>query len=184
MDGGAVGASGTLEKDINLRITLKCELLLALFGVDVTMTRRDDRSLDDGSGATIAARKAEDIRARTAMANSGADALVSIHMNFFPESKYWGTQTFYSVNHPDSAVLAENLQTAARQLLAPENRREIRQADRGIYLLRHASIPAVIVECGFLSNPEEEQRLNTDAYQNAVAAAICGGIINYLRQAA
>ena len=184
MDGGAVGTAGTLEKDINLRIAQKCELLLVLLGVDVTMTRREDCSLDDGSGATIAGRKAEDIRVRVAMANSGADALVSIHMNTFPVAKYWGTQVFYSENHPDSAVLADRLQTAARQLLAPDNRRESRQAENSIYLLRHVLVPAVIVECGFLSNPEEERRLNSDEYQNAVAEAICGGIIHYLYHAA
>ena len=96
IDGGAVGYAGTLEKDLNLDIALKCELLMGLFGVDVVMTRREDVSIDDGTGATIARRKADDIKARVAIANAGADALVSIHMNSFTNPKYWGTQTFYS----------------------------------------------------------------------------------------
>lgn len=179
MDGGAVGAAGTLEKDLNLDIAMKCELLMGLFGLDVIMTRREDRSIDDGSGATIARRKADDIRARVEIANAGAEALVSIHMNAFPDPKYWGAQTFYSKNTALSADLAASLQNAARTLLAPGNAREIKAAEDGIYLLRHVRVPAVIIECGFLSNAEEEARLASEEYRKAVAAAICAGTLRY-----
>ena len=184
IDGGAVGYAGTLEKEVNLQIATKCELLLGLFGIDVAMTRREDTSLDDGTGATIARRKADDIKARVALANAGADALVSIHMNSFTDSRYWGTQTFYSGNHPRSVELAEFLQTAARTLLAPDNTREAKQAEKSIYLLQNVTIPAVIVECGFLSNPEEEAKLVTDEYQKGVAVAICAGTLQFLNQTA
>lgn len=181
IDGGTVGVSGVLERDLNLAIARKCELLLTLFGVEVVMTRHDAESLDDGTGATIAQRKAADIKMRVAIANAGADALISVHMNSFPDPQYWGTQVFYSMNDPASATLAESLQTAARKMLAPENARESKAADDRIYLLRHTTIPAVIVECGFLSNPAEEAKLCDNSYQNAVAAAICVGTLDFLR---
>lgn len=184
MDGGATGCSGVLEKDLNLQIARKCELLLVLCGISVTMTRQEDTSLDSGEGATIAARKSEDIRRRVTIANSCGDALVSVHMNSFPDPKYWGTQVFFSLNREESGELAGALQSAARELLSAENRREAKRSDSSIYLLSHAEIPAVIVECGFLSNPEEERRLRDNDYQNAVAAAVCGGILNYFSRAA
>ncbi len=180
IDGGAVGYAGTLEKNVNLDIALKCELLMGLFGVDVVMTRRKDVSIDDGTGATIARRKADDIKARVALANAGADALVSIHMNSFTDSRYWGTQTFYSKNHPESAALAEDLQNAARTFLAPDNTREAKQAEDSIYLLKNVTIPAVIIECGFLSNPDEEAKLGSEEYRKAVAVAICAGTLDFL----
>lgn len=180
IDGGAVGYAGTLEKDLNLDIALKCELLMGLFGVDVVMTRREDVSIDDGTGATIARRKADDIKARVAIANAGADALVSIHMNSFTNPKYWGTQTFYSKNNAKSLDLAENLQAAARTLLAPDNARETKQAEDSIYLMKNVTVPAVIIECGFITNPEEEARLCTEEYRKAVAVAICAGTLGFL----
>lgn len=180
IDGGAVGYAGTLEKDLNLDIALKCELLMGLVGVDVVMTRREDVSIDDGTGATIARRKADDIKARVAIANAGADALVSIHMNSFTNPKYWGTQTFYSKNNAKSLDLAENLQAAARTLLAPDNARETKQAEDSIYLMKNVTVPAVIIECGFITNPEEEARLCTEEYRKAVAVAICAGTLGFL----
>lgn len=180
IDGGAVGYAGTLEKDLNLDIALKCELLMGLCGVDVVMTRREDISIDDGTGATIARRKADDIKARVALANAGADALVSIHMNSFTDPKYWGTQTFYSKNNAKSLELAENLQSAARTLLAPDNARETKRAEDSIYLLKNVTVPAVIIECGFITNPEEEAKLCTEEYRKAVAVAICAGTLGFL----
>ena len=180
IDGGAVGYTGTLEKDLNLDIALKCELLLGLCGVDVVMTRREDVSIDDGTGATIARRKADDIKARVALANAGADALVSIHMNSFTNPKYWGTQTFYSKNNPLSLDLAESIQSAARTLLAPNNERETKQGEDNIYLLKNVTVPAVIVECGFISNPEEEAKLRTEEYRKAVTVAVCAGTLAFL----
>lgn len=180
IDGGAVGYAGTLEKDLNLDIALKCELLMGLCGVDVVMTRREDVSIDDGTGTTIARRKADDIKARVAIANAGADALVSIHMNSFTNPKYWGTQTFYSKNNAKSLDLAENLQAAARTLLAPDNARETKQAEDSIYLMKNVTVPAVIIECGFITNPEEEAKLCTTEYRKAVAVAICAGTLGFL----
>ena len=180
IDGGAVGYAGTLEKDLNLDIALKCELLFGLCGIDVQMTRREDVSIDDGTGETIARRKADDIKARVAMANAGANALVSIHMNSFTNPKYWGTQTFYSKNNPLSLDLAQNIQLAARTLLAPANEREAKQGEDSIYLLKNVTVPAVIVECGFISNPEEEAKLCTEEYRKAVTVAICAGTLAFL----
>lgn len=178
IDGGAQGKGGLLEKDVNLSVVQKCELLCALLGIQTTLTRNSDTSIDDGTGATIAARKADDIRRRVSIANSSSGILLSIHMNSFTDSRYWGAQCFYSPNHPDGPALAECMQNALRAL-NPQNNRTAKTAEEGIYLMKHVQIPALIVECGFLSNPEEETLLADDGYQKQLAMAICTGALMY-----
>lgn len=181
IDGGAVGVNGTVEKNINLDIALKCSVVMDLLGVDVEMTRMDDRSLHDDESATIAKKKVSDIKNRVKMVNDTVSpVLLSIHMNSFPDGKYSGAQVFYSVNDPLSKDMAEKIQEYLRLGLQNDNVREAKAADKGIYLLNNVNCPAVIVECGFLSNAEEEAKLNNNDYRKKTAASICAGVAEFL----
>lgn len=178
IDGGAKGLTGLLEKDINLNIAKKCELLYPLFGIKTIMTRNEDCSIDDGTGSTIAARKAQDIHKRVQIANENDGILISIHMNSFTDPRYFGAQCFYSKINPASKTLGECMQAAMREI-DPSNERIEKTADDGIYIMKHVTVPAVIVECGFLSNSAEEARLAQDNYQKQLTLAICVGAIRY-----
>ena len=179
-DGGAVGGAGTLEKVINLQIALKLEKLLTQKGFQVVMIREEDESVGDQQLSTVAQRKRSDTKRRLEIIQEHGDCLfISIHQNFFGESRYDGAQVFYSVNHPDSAVLAEAIRASIVSMLQPENHRENKPAGSGIYLLKHSTVPSVLVECGFLSNPVEEQKLREEAYQQELALAICRGVVDY-----
>jgi N-acetylmuramoyl-L-alanine amidase len=185
LDSGTSGkTTGIAESVINLAVAKKCEALFGFLGVDVRMTRTTDSSVDDGDGATIRARKREDLQTRTQIANSGCDALISIHMNAFPNSKYRGFQVFYSQNDERSVTLAETIQTAQKTLVDPVNVREVKALDRSVYLMKNVQVPAVIVECGFLSNPEDEALLSDGEYQKGLATAICSGALEFLYEAA
>ena len=178
-DGGAVSKDQVLEKSLNLSVAEKLDLVLLSQGVQVVMTRREDEALTlEGKTG-----KSADLRARAKLAQEYPDAiLISIHMNKFEEAKYDGSQVFYSTNHPDSQVLAECIQTSIRESLQPENTRQIKPAGREIYLLTQAQQPAVLVECGFLSNLAETQRLLDEDYQQSLAQAIANGLQTYYNQ--
>ena len=107
-----------------------------------------------------------------------ASLVISIHQNHFSEPKYSGTQVFYSANHPDSTVLAENIRQSVVDWVQPQNKRELKRATDGVYLLYHTTTPAILVECGFLSNPEEREKLKMPAYQQQMAFAIAAGYWN------
>ena len=180
-DGGAVAPDGTVEADINLEIALRVNDLFALLGQRTRMLRTQDISLHDTEAATIAARKASDIRARVRLTEETPKAvLLSIHQNHFPESKYRGAQVFYAAAD-GSRALAERLQTALGTQLDPDNHRACKKAGE-IYLLKHVSCPAVLVECGFLSNPAEEALLRTPEYQKKLAAVLCCGMLEFLEE--
>ena len=156
-DGGTLSCTGVRESGLNLEIALRVNDLFALLGQRTRMLRTQDVSLHDTEAATIAARKASDIRARVRLTEETPKAvLLSIHQNHFPESKYRGAQVFYAAAD-GSRALAERLQTALGTQLDPDNHRACKKAGE-IYLLKHVSCPAVLVECGFLSNPAEEAR--------------------------
>ena len=178
-DGGA-SANGVLEKDINLSVALKLRDMLTASGYTVIMTREEDISIYDGSASTIHEKKVSDMRNRKEIVNGNSNnILISIHQNKFEESKYSGTQIFYSKNNSRSIKLAENIQRSVTGLLQPENKRELKAADSSVYLLDKAEVPAVIVECGFLSNEEEAKKLSTDEYQKQIAFAILCGFLDY-----
>ena len=177
-DGGAVAADGTLEKDINLPVSLSLRDLLAVMGFSVTMTRQTDTMLDTASD-TLRQRKVNDMNRRLAMVQ-GADLTVSIHQNKFEQAKYHGTQVFYSKNHPQSAVVADCVRGAVVALLQPQNTRPLKAGDASVYLLSKATQPIVLVECGFLSNEEECEKLKTPAYQRQLAFAVAGGVMKGL----
>jgi N-acetylmuramoyl-L-alanine amidase len=172
-DGGAVGADGTVEKDINLAIALRLSGILRAWGYEVIMTREDDRSVHSPEATTLRGQKASDLHNRTDLVNSTPGAvLVSIHQNKFHGTTEHGTQVFYSPNNPESQALAQAIQQRACELLQPDNRRKIKKAGSNIYLLYYAQAPAVMVECGFLSNVSERERLKDPDYQGQIAFSI------------
>ena len=178
-DGGAVSDSGVLEKDINLIISKQTADLFNFLGFDVIKTRTQDTSLST-DGDTVRSRKVADMKKRLEIFNSSENnVIISIHQNKFTESKYHGTQIFYSPNNTNSKTLAENIKNIVKILLQPENERECKASDRGIYLLKNTYNPAVIVECGFLSNKDECNKLTTTSYQKQISYSIAMGFLNY-----
>lgn len=178
-DGGAVSESGVLEKDINLSIANDTSALFYLLGFDVTQTRKNDVALDNGED-TIRKRKVSDMKKRLEIFNSSEkNTIISIHQNKFSESKYHGTQIFYSPNNPKSKQLADSIKYSVKGLLQPDNERECKKADSGIYLLKNTNNPAVIVECGFISNGEECKNLLDSQYQKQMAFSITTGFLSY-----
>lgn len=178
-DGGAVGISGSVEKDINLSVALRMSDIFNLCGIDYIMTRDDDTLLErEGISGSM---KGRDIKSRVSIANENPEALfVSVHTNSYPIEKYSGFQTFYSKNHPESRLIAESIQGAVQNYLQPDNDRKIKQGSSAIYLLHNSQSPTVLAECGFISNAGEEEMLRSTAYQSCVAATICSGIMEYL----
>ncbi len=174
-DGGASAPDGTAEKAVNLAIARTLADVLRVMGFTVTETRTEDVMLHT-EGASLRERKVSDMKHRLAVYET-ADLAVSIHQNHFSQSKYFGTQVFYSKNHPDSTAVAERIRQSVVNLLQPNNTRPLKTADSNIYLLSRTTRPAVLVECGFLSNPQESKQLQDPVYQRKLALAIFGGIV-------
>ena len=169
-DGGAVSCTGHKESDINLQIALRLDDLLHFLGFDTVIIRSTDQSVHTG-GNSIAQRKASDLKNRVRMVGEVPNAvLISIHQNFFPESKYSGAQMFYN-SHPKAIEMAQMLQKAFVSTINPSSNRKEKPVT-GIYLLEHIAAPGVLVECGFLSNPGEEAKLRTADYQKKIACVI------------
>ena len=180
-DGGASAADGTVEKDINLQISQKVCALLRFNGYNVIMTRTDDTGTEDDESAAIAKRKKSDLSNRLQIMKDNPDAIyVSIHLNKFTTSAANGAQVFYTKNYKEARDLAQSVQQSITTLIQPENTRVVKQGTDSTYLLKNAAVPAIIVECGFLSNKAELERLKNDDYQSQMAFAIVGGIINFL----
>lgn len=168
---GASGSTRVLEKDCNLRISKTLATLFRISGYNVVMTRESDVMLD-GEGLMGSA-KMRDLRARLNIATKYPDALfISIHCNKFPSQSCEGLQVYYSENHEYSVVAARAVQDSAVALLQPTNKRQIKAADSSIFLLKRASQPAILVECGFLSNPREAELLSNGNYQKKLALTI------------
>ena len=148
---GAQSSKGTTEASTNLKIALKIQNLLEQSGSTVILTRSDENAIYDLDAKTLKQKKISDIHNRVKIGNeSSADIFVSIHLNKIPQQQYDGWQTFYNAKSIDN-----------------------------IYIIKHVEIPTTIVECGFLSNPEEEKKLLEDEYQNRLAWGIYNGIIDY-----
>lgn len=180
-DGGASSASGLLEKGINLDISMKLRDMLRANGIEVIMTREDDRLLYDPNSNYQGQKKKQDLAARLALTEqTEGGILVSIHMNYYPDSRYSGLQVWYSAGNTDSLLLADTIQSRARQLLQPENKRQTKAATSSIFLLHKAKCPAVLVECGFLSNEEEAARLASEEYRQKVAFVLFSAITEFL----
>ena len=180
-DGGATGVSGTSEAALNLDISLRLRDLLRLCGVRVSMIRETDTAVYSDGCRTISEKKVSDIKNRTETVNQTENALLlSVHQNFFTEGKYHGAQVFYAKT-PGSQALAEQLQANLALGLEPGNRRQCKKSD-GVYLMEHIGCTGVLVECGFLSNYEEEQRLLQPEYQKKLAAVIAGTLSVWLSE--
>jgi N-acetylmuramoyl-L-alanine amidase len=182
-DGGTTGTNGVLEKDLNLAITQKTASIARLMGFSVVMVRESDTSVQDDGLTTLREKKVSDIHNRLALAEQYTDAIfLSIHQNFFPQASCKGTQIFYSTNNPTSELLASCLQKGITERLQPDNTRAIKPAEKNLYILYHAKNPALLIECGFLSNEEECEKLCKDDYQQEMAFSIICSLLEGLRQ--
>lgn len=181
-DGGTVTNDGFPEKTINLEISLEIKTILDFWGYSTVITRDDDVSLEDEGLDSIRKRKTSDIHNRMALMHETENSVfVSIHQNHYSVERYNGTQVFYSRNFSEqSSVLAQNIQESVVFYLQPENTRLIKECGSSVYLIYNAVRPAVLVECGFLSNEKESQLLRTDEYRRKIAYCIALGIQNYL----
>lgn len=180
MDGGATSCTGKPESGYNLEISLRLRDLMNLLGYRTKMVRTTDTSVYT-SGDTIAARKMSDLKQRVRIANdSPGNILVSIHQNNFSDPKYSGAQVFYPETE-GSRLLAEMLQTSFHDTLNPTGNRKIKKAE-GIYLMQHITVPGVLVECGFLSNPEEEGKLGSPDYQKKLCCVIACTLAHFIEK--
>ncbi len=155
--------------------------LLEQGGSTVILTRSDENGIYDANSNSIREKKISDVRKRVEIGNnSGADIFVSIHLNKIDQSKYYGWQTFYKTGSEKSKILAEKIQQSLNNSIQRENHREPAKLN-SIYIMKHIEIPICLIECGFLSNPEEEELLQTDEYQEKLAWGIYGGINDYFK---
>ena len=178
-DGGAVGIDGTEEKDINLAITEKLREVLEGKGYTVIMTRDSGSGLQDESAGTIREKKVSDMnKRREIMEKSGADLFVSIHMNSFSDPKVSGLHIFYDKAHPEAETLAKSIQQKIAGVTGAETH-AVKTADASLFLMKNSPIPAILAECGFLSNPDEIKKLRDEAYQAKIAWAIAEAIGDY-----
>ena len=179
---GAQSSNGTTEAETNLKIALKLQNLLEQSGCTVILTRSDENAIQDIESKTLKQKKVSDIKNRVKRGNeSSADIFVSIHLNKIPQSQYDGWQTFYREGSKEGARLAKTIQENLNKTMQKENNRIAKTIDN-IYIIKHVEIPITIVECGFLSNPDEEKLLLEDDYQNKLAWGIYNGIVDYFYQ--
>lgn len=173
-DGGAVAVTGVIESQINLAIALQLEQLLLFYGTEPVLLRREDISLHDTDASTTKEKKTSDLQNRVAMVNDIENGfLLSIHQNFYTEAQYSGAQVFFT---PETAEYASVLQNLLREQLNPDNHRDSKEVDPGIYLLNHVEVPAVLIECGFLSNHSEASALATEEYQLKIACVLTASL--------
>ncbi len=173
---------GTTEAETNLKVAIKLQNLLEQSGATVILTRSDENAIYDLDSKTLREKKISDIHNRVKIGNENqADIFVSIHLNKIPQSQYYGWQTFYKSGNEQSMKLAKSIQSNLNEAIQRENNRVAMKIDN-IYIVKHVEIPISIVECGFLSNPEEEKLLLEDNYQNKLAWGIYNGIMDYFYQ--
>ena len=176
MDGGAVGTNGTLEKEINLKVAKYLKEIAEKNGKKVIMTREEDTSLHTTDSAKIRDQKRSDLEnRRQILQNNNTGVFVSIHMNQYDQPSVKGAQTFYA-NNDTSRILAEKIQSSLINGLADGNKRVAKSAPATLYIFKGCNSTAVVVECGFLSNPDEEKLLATEDYQKKLAQCIYDGI--------
>lgn len=178
-DEGAQSSNGTTEAQTNLSVTLKVQSLLEQSGATVILTRSDENAIYDLDSKTLKEKKISDIHNRVKIGNeSHADIFVSIHLNKIPQEQYYGWQCFYKAGSEEGKKLAVSLQQNLGEAIQRENKREAKTIN-DIYIVKHVEIPLAIVECGFLSNTEEEKLLLTEEYQDKLAWGIYNGIMDY-----
>ncbi len=178
-DLGAESSNGITESDINLQITLKVQSLLEQSGCTVILTRSDENGIYDLDKNTLREKKVSDLKNRVEIGNSSsADIFVSIHLNKIEQEQYWGWQTFFKQNNEESIRLATSIQDNLNDTIQKENKRETLKLSN-VYIMENVEIPISIVECGFLSNNEEEKLLQDNTYQDKLAWGIYMGINEY-----
>lgn len=176
-DGGAVSPAGIRESDINLDIVLKMEDVLSFCVGAPVLLRRDDRSLHSDGAVSLREKKVSDLKNRVAALDAEPEAtLVSIHQNTYQNSKYHGAQVFYAPTE-GSEALAAHIQRAIRESLQPGNEREHKRIPESVYLMNHIKNRAVLVECGFLTNPEEEKLLSREEYRRKMAVVLTSALL-------
>ena len=177
-DGGAVGTDGSRESDINLAIARRLEGLLALLGEETRMTRTEDVSIHSEGAATLREKKRSDLKNRVSLVNSTQGAiLVSIHQNSLPSSKRThGAQVFYGKKE-GSAEVANAVQLALNQTVNAGNEKTEKAIDASIFLMKNVTAPAILIECGFLSNENETALLKSGEYQQRLAVVIASGLL-------
>lgn len=181
-DGGAEG-NGLVEKELNLDVSKRLSSLLRNAGINVVMTREDDVLLYDVNSDYEGKKKYQDVRRRLEIAQSQENPVfVSIHMNYFAQTQYSGLQVWYSKNDARSRILANLVQSNVKSRLQPNNKRNIKEATSAIFLLDNATFPAVLIECGFLSNPEEARALGDENYRQELAKSIYQAIMTFISQ--
>ncbi|WP_166245924.1 N-acetylmuramoyl-L-alanine amidase CwlD [Paenibacillus turpanensis] len=179
-DGGASSKEGVIEKDITLAISLHLRDYLQQAGALVLMTREADHDLAEQNTRGLRKRKVEDLHNRSKFVQeSGADMLLSIHLNAIPSERWYGAQTFYTKNHEGNQALATLIQEELKRTVV-ETDRVAKSLDKTVYLLKESQIPSSLIEVGFLSNPEEARKLATETYQKQLAAAIYQGVLRYV----
>lgn len=181
-DGGAVSKNGTIEKDINLAIAIKLKKQLESKGYKVFMTREEDESLNSIIKKP-SSKKVEDLNNRCNMKKEvNCDMFISIHQNTFPQSKVYGAQVWYS-KYEESKILASKMQQSLIEMVDPSNKRIEKPAVDHYRILRDGyEAPSVLVECGFLTNLEEEKKLKDEAYQEKISSAIAEGVKKYYEE--
>lgn len=181
-DGGAVGVNGTLEKDINLAISKKLEEVLDAKGIRVIMTRTGDMALFENRDGSLREKKREDMNTRLSiMKKSRADLFLSIHMNSFESKKANGLHVFYAENHKEIEELAKKIQEHISGITGAATH-AVKTADKNLFLMKNPPVPAILVECGFISNPDEEKKLNEEDYQSRIAWAIAEAVEIYFKE--
>ena len=179
-DGGAVVQNDIVEKDINLAIAQKTNELLSLFGFQTYMVRDSDKLIYDNDSKTQRQKKNSDLRNRLSLMNKFENCIyISIHQNKFEDVRVWGAQTFYSPNDENSPILAEFVQSSIISLIQPNNKRVIKKTGTNVFVIYNATKPAIMVECGFMSNNDELLKLKDNNYQNQMSFSISNGILNY-----
>ena len=180
-DGGA-SFEGVYEKELNLAVALALDEIFRTAGIKTVMTRSEDILLYDKSSDYHGHKKVQDLATRRRIAEEYENAIfISIHMNSFPEEKYSGLQVYYSKNDPLSRTVAEGIQASSKLFLSPDNSRRAKAADSSIYLLDRLKCPAVMIECGFLSNTRDRALLCDTEYRKALALCIASSVIEQIK---
>lgn len=178
IDGGCVGEGNILEKDLNLKVARKLEKIFSDNGYKVVMTRTEDRLLSDDEDAKIRTQKTQDLKKRAEIANkSGGAIFISVHMNEYTSPEISGAQVFYNKNDKTGEKYAKSVMSALKKVDA-KNKRVSKEIPNKNLVFNRLTIPGILVECGFLSNPEECKKLQDELYQNDIANAIYNGIVN------
>lgn len=181
LDSGAVGVNGELEKNINLEIVRDLRDMLTISGFNVVLTRNADKSIHDSGVTGIRNQKISDMENRLEIIKGYKDCIfLSIHQNKFTDPAYFGAQIFYNENNPDNMLLAQIMQDNFK-VIQPDNNREIKLSGDELYLFKNTMTPAVLIECGFLSNEQDAANLSSEEYQHKVAFMVYNGIIRYLQ---